>query len=496
MTLFQSNNKLNIDSLKRNLKSIEVKIPSAATADNQLADKAYVDNSLSDHISSLTAAFNGSYATYADLVVATGMNKNDYAIVLADENHNNECWRYKYDGTEWKIEYRVNETALTIEQNNALNSGITAEIVSNLNDIIPNTATSDNKLATIDDITTLGSSTTINLDSKMDKTNPKGTGSVAINADNVNDKGIAIGTSEAIATASGNYTVAIGPSVSVSGDSSAALGFGNSVSGVNSYAFGKNNNLPYDGSVAIGSDNVSSNSSEETYTFGHNLTALKSQQFVLGKYNDTTGTRNLSFVIGNGVNGFPSNSLAIDDNGNLIIRGTVYINADSNSDNGISLSDLFSKNNSLKFSGKLTAGQTSLVIEDSQITEDMWVDVYTSLYGLNPSEVTVETGKVTIKFEEAYDQDISVGVKLDKSDSSSNSIGKKDSLKIFGVLTAGQKSLVIENNQITDNMWINMYTSLYGINPSEVVIETGKVTISFDEAYDQDINIGVKLEAF
>lgn len=45
-------------------------------------------------------------------------------------------------------------------------------------------------------------------------------------------------------------------------------------------------------------------------------------------------------------------------------------------------------------------------------------------------------------------------------------------------------------------MWINMYTSLYGINPSEVVIETGKVTISFDEAYDQDINIGVKLEAF
>lgn len=63
----------------------------------------------------------------------------------------------------------------------------------------------------------------------MDKTNPKGAGSVAINADNVNDKGIAIGTSEAIATASGNYTVAIGPSVSVSGDSSAALGFGNSV---------------------------------------------------------------------------------------------------------------------------------------------------------------------------------------------------------------------------------------------------------------------------
>lgn len=208
-------------------------------------------------------------------------------------------------------------------------------------------------------------------------------------------------------------TAAFNGSYATYTDLSAALGFGNSVSGTNSYAFGKNNNLPYNGSVVVGSDNVSSNSSEETYTFGHNLTALKSQQFVLGKYNDTTGNRNLSFVVRDGTNGSPSNSLAIDDNGNLIIRGTVYINADSNSDNGISLSNLFSKNNSLKFLGKLTAGQTSLVIEDSQITEDMWVDVYTSLYGINPSEVIIETGKVTISFDETYDQDINIGVKLE-----------------------------------------------------------------------------------
>ena len=51
--------------------------------------------------------------------------KNDYTIVLADENHDNATTRYIYNSG-WEYQYTVNETALTQSQLDALNSGITA----------------------------------------------------------------------------------------------------------------------------------------------------------------------------------------------------------------------------------------------------------------------------------------------------------------------------------------------------------------------------------
>lgn len=94
-----------------------------------LASKSYVD----DAISTNTAVFRGTFATRAELYAYNGTKtNNDYAVVSADESNNKETWRYKYDGNSWKAEYKINETALTVSQLNALNSGITAETVSNL----------------------------------------------------------------------------------------------------------------------------------------------------------------------------------------------------------------------------------------------------------------------------------------------------------------------------------------------------------------------------
>ena len=118
------------------ISTINSKIPSAATPSNQLADKDYVN----DGINSVTAYYitknaqGDQWATRAELFAATTFyswwvvrvpTKNDYTIVLADEQHDNATTRYIYNSW-WEYQYTVNETALTQAQLDALNSWITA----------------------------------------------------------------------------------------------------------------------------------------------------------------------------------------------------------------------------------------------------------------------------------------------------------------------------------------------------------------------------------
>lgn len=129
-----------IESVEWEISTINWLIPVAATTSNQLTDKNYVD----DSINSVTAYYitkNANwdqFATYAELSAATTFysgwvarvpTRNDYTIVLADENHDNATTRYIYNTT-WEYQYTVNETALTQAQLDALNSWITANKVS------------------------------------------------------------------------------------------------------------------------------------------------------------------------------------------------------------------------------------------------------------------------------------------------------------------------------------------------------------------------------
>jgi hypothetical protein len=58
----------------------------------------------------------------------------------------------------------------------------------------------------------------------------------------------------------------------------------------------------------------------------------------------------------------------------------------------------------------ITAGQTTLIFTDASITSDTIVDnVYTSVYGVNPEDMTVSGGSLTLTFEEQT-TDISVKV--------------------------------------------------------------------------------------
>lgn len=418
-TLYFSNQNVLVKNLKSKIGTIEGKIPSAASADNQLADKAYVDTSLSDHISSLTAAFNGSYATYADLSAATGMNKNDYAVVLADENNSNECWRYKYDGTAWKAEYRVNETALTTEQNNALNSGITAETVTNLSNIIPDAAASDNKLATAKDILSMSELMSTSLDTKINKENPTGTGNVSFNRQgDVGDQSFAaFGKATQLSCmslggqATGVGAIAIGGTSS--GSNSLSLGPGSVADGVRSVSIGHQSVATGTHSVAMGYATAANE--ENSFSIGvYTNTSQYGNKFALGFYNALDTKDKFICMFGNGSDSTGrSNALALDKLGNLYIGGTVYINSDSNSENGVSLSDFIKNNSSLKFTGTLTTGDTILTFADTNIKEDMFINVYASQYGVMPDSVTVEAGKVTLTFDEALDSDVTFGIRLE-----------------------------------------------------------------------------------
>ena len=114
---------------------INGKIPTQATTSNQLADKAFVNSS----ISTATADFKGTYNSLQDLKQVTA-NANDYAFVIATDAAGNTVYkRYKWvDGTGWTWEYDLNNSSFTAAQWAAIQSGITAALVTKLTDLPTN----------------------------------------------------------------------------------------------------------------------------------------------------------------------------------------------------------------------------------------------------------------------------------------------------------------------------------------------------------------------
>ena len=146
----------NLNTLGGRVTNIESKIPVAATDQNQLADKAFVNSS----IQTATAEYKGSFnevsdlnltvsATRSEIAVAlsgviSGANNNDYAFVqipVADATPTEiaRVERYKFNGSAWTFEYTLNNSGFTSDQWTALNSGITSGLVAKLN-LLPSAA--------------------------------------------------------------------------------------------------------------------------------------------------------------------------------------------------------------------------------------------------------------------------------------------------------------------------------------------------------------------
>lgn len=141
--------KLPISELAKIFSAIESVIPDAASAENQLADKAYVDFGVEQMAAKYLAydTQGNPFPSYAEFAkgkfyyngVQVQPTKNDYALVNGDEKHNGAITRYWYTGSSWSFQYIVNNTPLNEQQLAALNSAITAAKVTSYDQHIANT---------------------------------------------------------------------------------------------------------------------------------------------------------------------------------------------------------------------------------------------------------------------------------------------------------------------------------------------------------------------
>lgn len=116
-------------------------IPQQATSENKLADKDFVNSTVATN----TSNFIGTFTSLEELESQAATN-NDYAFWQTTDTSGNVLYkRYKYvsDDSSWQYEYDLNNSSFTEEQWKSINSGITAEILSELMRIAQQTVTLD-----------------------------------------------------------------------------------------------------------------------------------------------------------------------------------------------------------------------------------------------------------------------------------------------------------------------------------------------------------------
>lgn len=124
------------DSVKGRVAAVEAKTPAQASAQNQLADKAFVNSSIATNTAFYISDRGRPFQSLADLENYEGaLTNNDYAFVVGRDAAGNTTYtRYKWnEATEaWGEEYVLNNSSFTAEQWAAINSGITSGAVAQL----------------------------------------------------------------------------------------------------------------------------------------------------------------------------------------------------------------------------------------------------------------------------------------------------------------------------------------------------------------------------
>ena len=123
-------------SLFTSLSSVNGKIPVQASAQNQLADKAFVNSSIATNTAFYISDNGAPFQSLADLETYEGaLTNNDYAFVVGQDSAGNTTYtRYKWnEATEtWGEEYVLNNSSFTAAQWAAISSGITSGLVAKL----------------------------------------------------------------------------------------------------------------------------------------------------------------------------------------------------------------------------------------------------------------------------------------------------------------------------------------------------------------------------
>lgn len=100
-----------------------------------------------------------------------------------------------------------------------------------------------------------------------------------------------------------------------------------------------------------------------------------------------------------------------------VIRNEGTVTAPGDAFNATNMNDLEERINKacgINVVKTLNAGETSITLEDSDISSNSILSFFTSIYGVMPNSVTVRKGSVTLTFDE-QSQSMVVGVKVEGS---------------------------------------------------------------------------------
>jgi hypothetical protein len=139
-------NKSEVAAVQAGVDGIKQLIPTQASPDNQLADINRVNSSVSNMAARYVTATSAGDTQFESLAALnTGQwfhqgaaytpTVHDYAIFI---NTDNSVWRAGFDGAQWNAQYKINDTPFTAAQIQAINSGITSGLVTQMQELINN----------------------------------------------------------------------------------------------------------------------------------------------------------------------------------------------------------------------------------------------------------------------------------------------------------------------------------------------------------------------
>lgn len=114
-------------------------IPNQATADNKLADKGFVNSSIATNTANLITDNGQPFSSVEALEAYSGtLTNNDYAFVTETDSSGNLFYnRYKYNAntSSWSFEYKLNNSTFTASQWNTINSGLTSQVLTDIQEL-------------------------------------------------------------------------------------------------------------------------------------------------------------------------------------------------------------------------------------------------------------------------------------------------------------------------------------------------------------------------
>ena len=329
------------------------------------------------------------------------------------------------------------------------------------------------------------------LNNKMDKTNPTGTGSLSLNRKENTTVGTNSATFGSDNEASSYYSFAEGygnaatmacahaegTSTTASSTAAHAEGYGTTASGLGSHAEGNYSSASGDHSHAEGSSTNAvggASHSEGRYTRvtgdaahaeGTGTNANHKSQHVFGEYNEAddssaqvTSRGNYVEIVGNGSDDdHRGNARTLDWSGNETLAGNLTINGN------VSVATMLS-NMAANYSSSSTYDEDDCVIYQNVL--------YQCTTAISVAEQWTPAHWTQVKLAE-------VG----------GGGGGPSWTDITGTLVAGQTSVTLQDASITTNSTIEVFTE-DGTEWNSVTVTTGQVVVTFDA---QQSNLGVKV---